>query len=62
MKKIYIDQNILTRLYDDNNKTNLYIILNSKKNKVKYYYSFGHISQKESILEWLMKKLNQFLK
>lgn len=34
MKKIYIDQNILTRLYDDNNKTNLDIILNSKKIKL----------------------------
>lgn len=43
MNKIYIDQNILTRLDNNNNKTNLDIILNSKKNKVKYYYSFGHI-------------------
>lgn len=31
MNKIYIDQNILTRLDNNNNKTNLDIILNSKK-------------------------------
>lgn len=34
MNKIYIDQNILTRLDNNNNKTNLDIILNSKKIKL----------------------------